>query len=215
MKKQEMKKSKTDLILAEQHLKKKDRILCKIIDMVGHCELHLRLDIFQALVESIIHQQLSIKAAATIFHRFKSLYPDAFPDPKEIIDTSFDKLRGVGISRNKVGFLKDLSQKFTDGTIDPSKFSIMSDEEIIEHLIQVKGIGLWSSEMFLIFSMGRLNVLPLDDIGFKRAVQLQYGSKYTASKEKLKKLGEKWSPYCSVATWYLWKSLDLDCHENV
>ncbi|MBL7073808.1 DNA-3-methyladenine glycosylase 2 family protein [candidate division KSB1 bacterium] len=191
-------------------LKTKDPILREVINRVGTCTLELEQDAFKALTESIIYQQLSIKAAGTIAKRFTAIYPNySFPDPKDVLSTPDGKLREVGISNQKARYLKDLSHKFLDGIVTPSKFPDMSDEEIIEHLTKVKGIGRWTAEMFLIFSLGRPNVLPVDDLGFQKAVQRHYGIENFRSESKLRMLAKKWEPYCSVATWYLWRSLDV------
>ncbi|MFQ6083393.1 MAG: DNA-3-methyladenine glycosylase family protein [Candidatus Aminicenantia bacterium] len=195
---------------AVEVLKAKDPVLCEIINKVGPCTLALRQDAFKALAESILYQQLSIKAAATIVKRFTAIYPNSsFPSPKEILSTPEEKLREAGVSNQKARYLKDLSRKFLDGTVTPSNFPDMSDEEVIEHLTKVKGIGRWTAEMFLIFSLGRLNVLPADDIGLQKAVQRHYGLGDSPSKEKLSNLAKRWEPYCTVATWYLWKSLEV------
>ena len=195
---------------AVEALKAKDPVLCEIINNVGPCTLTLEHNAFKALVQSIIYQQLSIKAASTIVRRFTGIYPNrSFPGPRDILTTPDRKLREVGISKQKARYLKDLSQKFLDGIITPSKFPEMSDEEIIEHLTKVKGIGRWTAEMFLIFSLGRHNVLPIDDLGFQKAVQRHYGIEDFHSESKLRMLAKRWEPYCTVATWYLWKSLEV------
>lgn len=192
-------------------LRSKDPILKKIIEKIGECNLELEPKPFPALVEAILYQQLSMKAAGTIVRRFKALYPNhIFPTPKDILDTPDEKLRGCGISGPKIKYIKDLSQKFKDEVIVPSKFSEISDEQIIDELIQVKGIGRWTAEMFLIFSLGRPNVLPVDDLGFRKAVYQYYGFDDLPSKDEIQKVAKKWEPYCTIATWYLWRSLDKE-----
>ena len=192
-------------------IKNNDPILNKIIESVGPCTLELLNEPFQALVESILYQQLSIKAASTIIKRFKNLYPNiTFPTPEDILITPEEKLRECGISRPKIRYIKDLSQKFTENKISINEFENMADDEIIEQLIQVKGIGRWTAEMFLIFSLGRPNVLPVDDLGFRKAIQKYYGYDELPNKEEIEYIAEKWKPYCTVATWYLWRSLDKD-----
>ena len=187
-----------------------DPVLARIIEEVGPCTLKLERDHFKALAESIIYQQLSGKAASTIVKRFMALYPKrSFPTPKDILRTKDEKLRSVGISPQKLRYLKDLSQKFSDGTIDTSNFKRMSDEEIIDHLIQGKGIGRWTAEMFLIFSLGRPDVLPVDDLGIQKAIKELYRLHKMPSPDKMRKIGKKWEPYRTVATWYLWRSQDI------
>lgn len=190
-------------------LKTRDPVLAEIINRIEPCMLVLEKNPFQALAESILYQQLSIKAASTIVRRFTAIYPNrSFPSPKDILSTPDKKLREVGISNQKVRYLKDLSQKFLEGIMTPSKFHDMSDEEIIAQLTKVKGVGRWTAEMFLIFSLGRPNVLPIDDLGLQKAVQQCYGLENLPSEEEIRTLAKKWEPYCTVATWYLWRSLD-------
>ncbi len=184
-----------------------DPILAQIIERVGHCTLVPELVPFRSLVKSIVHQQLSMTAAGTILRRFLALYPDQpFPEPADLLATSDESLRQVGLSGQKTRYLKDLAQRFLDGTVDPSHFSTMSDEEIIHDLVKVKGIGRWTAEMFLIFCLGRPDVLPVDDLGLQKAVRLHYGA--DDPRNALPSLSEKWHPYCTLATWYLWRSLD-------
>lgn len=189
-------------------LKEKDPVLAEIIDRVGHCTLELEEDSFRGLAEAILYQQLSLKAASTIVGRFVEIYPNRpFPKPIDILETEDKRLRKAGISRQKIRYLKDLSCKFMDGIITPPKFSDMTDDEIVEQLIKVKGIGRWTAEMFLIFSLGRVNVLPVDDLGFQKAIQKWYGFDDIPSEEEIRTIARKWEPYCTVATWYLWKSI--------
>lgn len=189
-------------------LKGKDPVLAEIIDRIGHCTLELEEDSFRALAEAILYQQLSLKAASTIVGRFVDIYPNrSFPKPIDILETEDERLRKAGISRQKIRYLKDLSCKFMDGIVIPSEFRDMSNEEIIEQLIKVKGIGRWTAEMFLIFSLGRVNVLPVDDLGFQKAIQKWYGFENLPSEVQIRTIAKEWEPYCTVATWYLWKSL--------
>jgi DNA-3-methyladenine glycosylase II len=198
-----------DLDSAVETLKKRDSVLRHIINRIGPCTLTLEPHAFKALAESILYQQLSIKAASTIVKRFTALYPERpFPGPEDILNTTDEDLRSAGISGQKARYLKDLSLKFQEGIITPTKFPEMDDEEIIEHLVQVKGIGRWTAEMFLIFSLGRPDVLPVDDFGLRKAVGKHYGTGDLASPEQTRKIAETWQPYRTFATWYLWKSLD-------
>lgn len=190
-------------------LKKRDPVLANIIEDVGSCTLEIEEDYFQSLAEAILYQQLSLKAASSIVKRFKDIYVGcSFPGPKDILETEDGKLKNVGISRQKIRYLKDLSQKFIKGIINPSKFSDMNDNEIVEQLTKVKGVGRWTAEMFLIFSLRRPNVLPVDDLGLQKAIQKWYGFDDIPSREEIKNIAKKWEPYCTVATWYLWKASD-------
>lgn len=190
-------------------LKKRDPILAKIIKDVGSFALEIEVDYFQSLAEAILYQQLSLKAASSIVKRFKDMYPGScFPEPKDMLETEDEKLRLAGISRQKIGYLKDLSRKFIVGIVKPSKFSDMNDEDIIEQLTKVKGIGRWTAEMFLIFSLRRPNVLPVDDLGLQKAIQKWYGFDNIPSREEIRNIAKKWEPYCTIATWYLWKASD-------
>jgi len=193
---------------AIEKLKLKDHVLAKIINRVGPCTLELGEEPFQSLVEAIIYQQLSIKAAGTIVRRFADIYLNcSFPSPEDILSTEDEKLREVGISRQKIRYLKDLSHKFLDGIITPSKFFDMPDEEIIEQLTKVLGIGRWTAEMFLIFSLGSPNVLRINDLVFQKSVEQWYEFEHLPSEEEIRWIAKNWEPYCTVATWYLWKSI--------
>ncbi len=194
---------------ALSHLKNADPVLRKIILQIGDCKLQPTKNHFAALMESIVSQQLSVKASATIFRRFLELYPGKrYPKPADVIATSDARLRAVGLSRQKFSYLKDLAKKFESGVLKTRRFSRIADEQIIEALTQVKGIGRWTAEMFLIFSLNRLDVLPVDDLGFRKAVKIQYGLRNLPTAEKLRKIARPWHPYCSIATWYMWASLD-------
>ena len=185
---------------------KKDPSLARIIKNIGEYQIKKRRNHFAVLVESIISQQLASSAAEAIFARFKKLYPK-FPTPRQILDTKDAKLRSAGLSGMKVEYLKDLAQKIEDGKLKMRSLSKMSDDEIIEHLTQVKGIGRWTAQMFLIFSLGRLDVFPTGDLGLRKGVQMAFSLSELPKPKEVEKIGERWKPYRSVATWYLWKSL--------
>ncbi len=185
---------------------KQDPNLAKIIESVGDYQIKKRNNHFAVLVESIISQQLSSVSAEAIFCRFKKLYPK-FPTPVQILATKNSKLRSVGLSSMKVEYLKDLAKKIEDGKLEIKSVSKMSDEEIIANLTQVKGIGRWSAEMFLMFSLGRLDVLPVGDLGLRKGVQMVFSLTDLPKPKHVAEIGERWKPYRSVATWYLWKSL--------
>jgi len=164
---------------------------------------------FQSLARAIIFQQLSGKAAKTIFDRFCALYPNKkFPLPNDVLKTTDAKLRQVGVSAQKAGYLKDLALKCTDGTINSRRFPRMSDEEIRSHVIAVKGVGPWTADMFLMFTLGRSDVLPTGDLGIQKGMQRLFNMKALPTAEKMQKLSEAWRPYRTVACWYLWRLAD-------
>ncbi|NLO91140.1 MAG: DNA-3-methyladenine glycosylase 2 family protein [Elusimicrobia bacterium] len=193
---------------------KNDVVLGRIIRRVGPCRLPAkpaRGGYFEALVESIVYQQLNGKAAGTIFERFRNLYPKGkFPFPEKILATPEAKLRAAGLSKQKLSYIRDLAAKTAAGELDFDAFPHMADEDIIEALSRVKGIGRWTAEMFLIFTLARPDVLPAGDYGFRTAVMKAYGLKKMPDASKLQKLGEAWRPHRSAATWYFWQSLDMN-----
>ncbi|OLD21112.1 MAG: DNA-3-methyladenine glycosylase [Thaumarchaeota archaeon 13_1_20CM_2_39_20] len=184
----------------------KDPILGKIIDNVGDYSLKRRNHHFAVLVESIISQQLATKAAEAIFRRFTKLYPK-FPTATQILATRKSKLRKTGISGMKIDYLKDLARNIEEGKLKIKSLPKMSDEQVIEQLTQIKGIGRWTAEMFLIFSLGRQDVLPVHDLGLRKGVQFAFSLPQLPKPKEVEKFGERWKPYRSIATWYLWKSL--------
>ena len=194
---------------AIKHLSKHDNTLSTIIKNIGIINLTRHRRYFYALLDAIIGQQLSIYAADKIASRFMDLF-DKNPLPEQILDTNDITLRSVGLSNAKVKYVKDLSQKVITKEIRLSKLSRMPDEEIIAELTKVKGIGVWTSHMFLIFTLGRLNVLPFSDLGIRKAVMLNYQLKKLPDEKKIRSIAKKynWDPYCSVVSRYLWKSLD-------
>jgi DNA-3-methyladenine glycosylase II len=165
---------------------------------------------FDALAESIAYQQLSGKAAATIFGRVRALYPKRKRlDPEQLLATPDDLLRGAGLSRAKTAALKDLAAKTIDGTVPSGRALVrMSDDEIIAHLTQLRGIGRWTVEMLLLFDLGRPDVWPVDDYGVRKGFAKTFGRRKLPTPKQLVKIGEKWRPYRSVAAWYFWRALD-------
>jgi DNA-3-methyladenine glycosylase II len=189
------------------HLRAVDPAMAKAIDAVGPCTLTLEADIFYALVDAIVSQQISIKAAASILKRVRALYaPDPFPTPERLATTPDEDLRAAGCSRAKVLYLKDLAAHIVAGLIDLDKLPQLADEEIVKALVEVKGIGRWTAEMLLIFSLGRLDVWPVDDLGIVIAAQGLYGLPARPKRKELLALGEPWRPYRTIASWYLWQS---------
>ena len=186
---------------------KKDPKLARIIKVVGKYQITTTSNHYESLVEAIITQQLAGSAAKAISKRFRSLYGKKFPKPADVLETSDSKLRKTGLSGMKVKYIKDLSKNIESKKLKLRSLYKLSDDEIIEQLTQVKGIGRWTAEMFLIFSLGRMDVLPVGDLGLKKGVQLLNSSAKLPTPDEIEELAEKWRPYRTVATWYLWKSL--------
>jgi DNA-3-methyladenine glycosylase II len=201
---------KVDYTIARKHLMKADPKLNLIIKRVGPCELHAVAprDAFEALCMSIASQQLSVKAAATIFGRFCDLFPKRKPTPDRVMTLTDDQIRAVGFSRPKVSFIKDLAARVLDGRLDLKGLKKHSDEDVMQQLVAVKGIGRWTAEIFLMFRLGRQDIFPADDLGLMNAVQRAYGLRKRPDAKKLRKMGEAWKPHRSVAAWYLWASLE-------
>lgn len=195
---------------AIKHLKKVDRLLTKTIEAVGPFRPNMVPDRFPALAYSIISQQISIKAAASIRQKVLDLLAPQPLSPLAILKQRFDDLRSAGLSKAKATYLLDLADKVHSKQVVLDDLHQVEDEQVIANLIQVKGIGRWTAEMFLIFSLGRPNVLPVDDLGLKAAVRKLYRLPELPTKAELKEMGAAWNPYCSVATWYLWQSLKLE-----
>ncbi|MEM2161087.1 MAG: DNA-3-methyladenine glycosylase [Candidatus Nitrosotenuis sp.] len=191
---------------ALDHLRK-DRRLAKVIDQVGEYSITITKNPYESLVEAIITQQLSGKAADSISTRFRGIY-GKFPKPVDVLKTPNSKLRKAGLSYMKVSYIKDLSERVESKELRLSYMKKLSDEEVIEQLVQVKGIGRWTAEMFLIFNLGRLDVLPIGDLGLKKGIQRLYSLSELPQKEQMEKIAKRWRPYRSVATWYLWRSLN-------
>jgi len=190
-----------------KYLCSKDKIIKKIIDTHNPLEYKVAEDGFSALVDSIIGQQLSNKVASVICQRFKDLL-DGDISPQNILNTSNEEIRKIGVSTNKIKYLKDLSIKTVDKLIDFDKLKDMSNEDIKKTLQQVKGIGSWTAEMYLIFSLNRLDVLPFLDLGIKKAIKDNYKLDDYPTIKFLEILNKRWSPYQTIAALYLWESLD-------
>jgi 3-methyladenine DNA glycosylase/8-oxoguanine DNA glycosylase len=197
---------------ARRYLMRADPVLGAIVKRHGACGLAERSSEprLRALTRALVSQQLSVKAASTIFSRFLALFPDdgGFPAPEVVLQVPLDQLRAVGLSRQKASYLQDLCTRSVAGTLPLDELDGMSDEEVMETLTAVKGIGRWTAEMILIFQLGRPDILPVDDVGVLRAIQNVYGLRRRPSAAQVLRLGEKWRPYRSVASWYLWCSLD-------
>ena len=198
---------------AHQHLSASDKRLAALIARSHryNIEPNLKVRPFDALAESIAYQQLSGKAAATIWKRVRAIFPKRkFLDPKLVLETPDEKLRAAGLSRSKVAALKDLAAKTIEGTVPTGRaLAKMTDDEIIERLIQVRGIGRWTAEMLLLFELGRPDVWPVTDYGVRKGFARLYGLKELPTPKELLAHGEKWRPHRSVAAWYLWRAAEL------
>lgn len=203
--------SADDLPTVVSSLRQADPVLARVIDVVGPCQLAPSREGFPSLVRSLMFQQLAVPAARAILNRFLAIYSTdgRFPTPAEVLATPEETLRSAGISRQKMTYLRALAEKFVDHELDLGKLDAMDDEEIIKELTSVKGVGRWTAEMFLIFSLGRPDVLPVDDLGVRKGAQKTYGLPELPKAAELLSLGERWRPYRSVATWYLWRSLGV------
>jgi DNA-3-methyladenine glycosylase II len=218
---------------AVNHLKKSDPVMRAIIERIGPCRMQFRPPEFHSLAEAIVYQQLNGKAAETIFKRVAALTGEPLT-PEGILKLGDEQMRGAGLSKQKSAYLKDLATKTAAGLLDFSRLSKMPDAEVIEHLTQVKGVGVWTAQMFLMFTLKRGNVLPTGDFGVRMAMYKHYldrqrmkatralfgGKKSAVAKkgpkrkiklprpEQMEKIAKCWEPYRSVACWYLWQSLD-------
>jgi DNA-3-methyladenine glycosylase II len=189
-----------------KHLMKKDRVMKRLIPQFGDACLQTRGDAFVTLARSIVGQQISVKAAQTVWERFMAL-PRSM-SPANVLKLKVDDMRSAGLSARKVEYLVDLALHFDSGTAQVASWESMSDEAIIADLIAIRGIGRWTAEMFLIFHCMRPNVLPLDDVGLINGISQNYFSGEAVSRSDAREVALAWAPYCSVATWYIWRSLD-------
>jgi len=192
-----------------RHLRQSDPILREVIRRAGPYALKLKRDRFQALVYSILAQQISGKAAAAMRKKLEDLAGPEGLTPRRISALSFEELRGAGLSRQKASYILDLAQRVHTGTLTLDRLARCSDDTVIESLIEVKGIGVWTAHMFLIFSLGRLDVLPHGDYGVRSAIQKLYGLEDLPDRETCHRIAERWRPYASIASWYCWRSLEF------
>lgn len=191
-----------------KYLSRVDPLLNKVIEAVGKYSIKFRHDPFQSLLESIIYQQLASAVASIIYKRFIKYYNDVIPLPSQILSTPDAILKiKVGLSSKKIEYLKDLSIRIADHRLDLNLLYTMTDEDIINQLTEVKGIGRWTAEMFLIFCLGRPDVLPVGDLGIRKAIQRVYSLPELPTPSTILAISHPWKPYRSVATWYLWKSM--------
>ncbi len=193
---------------ALRHLRRVDPTLKRIITAAGPCGLKPSRRYFYCLCEAIVAQQLAVKAAATIFARFRELFPRRTPTPQRVLALSDAQFAAAGISPQKRRYIRDLAERFATNAVPHRRFARMDDDAVIAALTEVKGVGLWTAQMFLIFVLGRMDVWPTDDLGIRRAVQMSYGLTGLPADGALVRLAAPWRPYRSVAAWYLWASLD-------
>jgi len=193
---------------AVNHLKKADPILRVLIERIGPCRMEFGPPEFHSLAEAIVYQQLNGKAAVSIFRRFAAVAGEPLT-PAGILKLSEQQMRSVGLSKQKSSYLRDMAERAVSGQLDFSKLDEMSDEEVIKHLTQVKGVGVWTAQMFLMFTLKRPNVLPTGDFGVQSAIKKHYNKRKLPKPAQMEKLAKPWEPYRSIACWYLWKSMDV------
>jgi DNA-3-methyladenine glycosylase II len=191
-----------------KHLAKRDRVMKKLIPRFGDARMQSRGDAFTTLARSIVGQQISVKAAQSVWDRFAALGGSGVLLPADVLTLPVDAMRAAGLSARKVEYLHDLSRHFVGATLSVGAWDAMDDEAIITELVAVRGIGRWTAEMFLMFHLMRPNVLPLDDLGLIKGISHNYFSGEPVSRAEARELGEGWAPFRTVATWYIWRSLE-------
>jgi 3-methyladenine DNA glycosylase/8-oxoguanine DNA glycosylase len=190
------------------HLKKSDPVMRTIIGRIGPCKMQFGEPVFQSLAEAIVYQQLNGKAAATIYKRFAAIAGDPLT-PAGILKLKPEQMRSAGLSKQKASYLFDMAERAHRGELNFSRLPEMSDDDVIEHLTQVKGVGVWTAHMFLMFTLRRPNVLPTGDYGIRMAIMKNYKKRKLPKPDLMEKIARPWVPYRSVACWYLWQSLDV------
>lgn len=207
-----MVKSANQMQVAADHLAQHDPVLAPLVVRFGLCPIKPHDNFYQELVDAIISQQLSVKAAQTIERRFCALFgsEEQFPSPEQIVSATVDELRQAGLSRAKASYVQDLARHVLAGKLEFAAFKTMRNEDITSELVAVKGIGEWTAHMFLIFSLGRLDVLPVGDLGIRNGIKQLYALDQLPGPNEIRTIAERnhWHPYESVASWYIWQSLD-------
>jgi DNA-3-methyladenine glycosylase II len=201
--------SAADIERGVKHLRRSDPVMREVIRRAGPFGLKLKRDRFQALVQSILSQQISGKAAVAVRRKLENLVGDAGMTPAHLATLSLAELKSAGLSKQKATYILDLSQRVQEGTLPLERMARLSDEAVIESLIEVKGIGVWTAHMFLIFSLGRLDVLPHGDYGVRTAIQKLYELKDLPDRQTCHQIASPWRPYASIASWYCWRSLEF------
>lgn len=189
---------------ATTYLSSKDPIMASAIVRVGTCTLTPNPNVFEALVDAIISQQISVRAADAIMARLRAATPGGLITPQSLLQLEHDSLRAAGLSTPKARYVRDLTERVSGGILDLAHIEQLEDEEVINHLIAVKGIGRWTAEMILIFSLGRPDILPVDDLGFVEGVREAYALEVRPARKEMLDRGEAWRPYRTFATWYMW-----------
>jgi DNA-3-methyladenine glycosylase II len=193
---------------AIQHLKKSDPVLARVIGRVGAYKIQYRDPSFETLVRSIVYQQLSGRVAKVIFDRLENAVPGKKITPAGILKLTPARMRKCGLSKQKTAYIRDLAKKTARGAVKFEGLAVLSDEAVIESLTQVKGIGVWTAHMFLMFALQRHDVLPTGDLGIRTAIRKMYGLDDLPHPKQIEEIAIAWRPYCSVASWYLWRSLE-------
>jgi DNA-3-methyladenine glycosylase II len=201
------------LTQADEHLRSVDHVIRRLIDECGPIDPATdrrgsRRDAYEALARAIVGQQLSTKAAASIWGRVIELFGSGTPTPSQLLEIEPEDLRNAGLSWSKVGFLKDLAERIQDGRLDLARLNELSDEDVVAELIEIKGVGRWTAEMFLIFHLARPDVVSAGDFGIRRAVQIAYGMDELPGPTEMERISEPWRPHRTLACLYLWRSLD-------
>lgn len=200
---------RTDKIRAvERHFRASDPVIARLIDEVGPFRLKLERNRFRMLVHSIISQQISTAAAASIRLRLEQLVAPAPVVPESVARLTAEQLRSVGLSGRKAEYVADLAQRTSSGTLRLDRIGRLDDEQVIAELVEVRGIGRWTAQMFLIFALGRLDVFPHDDFGVRSALRTLYGFKQLPAKAECLEIGQRWRPYATIGSWYCWRSLE-------
>ena len=195
--------------MALKDLSNADQRMGKLIEKFGPPNFYLMNNYYESLVRSIVYQQLSGKAASIIYERFLDLFVfDIYPKPKDVLEVSIETLRSSGLSYQKVNYIRDLSEKWQDGTMNLTDIDSMTDEEISSELIKVKGIGQWTADMFLMFTLGRPDVFPFGDLGIQKGFMALTNMNHLPTQKEMERKTKKWQPYRTVAAWYLWKLVD-------
>jgi DNA-3-methyladenine glycosylase II len=193
---------------AIRHLQAADPVMGGIIERVGRYRIEFHEPGFETLVRSIVYQQLSGRVAQVIFGRLAGAVPDGLLTPENILALRPARMRKLGLSKQKTAYIRDLARRARDGTVDFGELPALPDAEVIERLTQVKGVGVWTAHMFLMFALRRTNVLPTGDLGIRSAIRKAYGLAELPKPDEIEVLGQRWHPYCTVAAWYLWRSLE-------
>jgi len=198
------------ILKAENYLKKQDKAMRSLIKKYRNCELNPHKDYFTALCSSVMSQQLSTKSAASIKRKFYTNFSDSLPVPHLLLSLEDEHFRDSGVSSQKMGYLREIATYFVNNHKTIREFDKLSDEEIINNLVKIKGVGVWTAQMFLMFTLCRIDVFPKDDLGIKNAMVKHYNLPATVKSKDLEAFADKWKPYRTVASWYLWRSLEND-----